>query len=457
MLVLVETAAGYGLFKVKDKSLLKMSAEELNKHFLENPGKKGQFSLESFKKFGSSREAVSEYNALLESKTGKALKKFLKKNQPDEGEAPAGLIVVDKLLGSHITEKLNFKHKCDQESLIFVKEIKNQFFDLVNDLSKTDLEKMSLSLSHAMNRYKVAFSPEKVDLMVVQAVSLLEDVDRELNNLAMRLKEWYGFHFPELAHVVTDNLLYAKLAQKIGMRTSLDDDSAVLSDLVPSEVEDEIRKAASMSMGTEVAESDIHHINELADQVKEMTENREHLATYLKERMEVLAPNLTYMVGEILAARLISHAGTLISLSKQASSTVQLFGAEKALFRALKNQSPTPKYGIIFQASLVSRAQAKDKGRISRAFAAKLSLCARVDAMRDNDGPSIAIEARQVIEKRIEELKIDTTKANVTSHNRATRDKHSMKRPGDFAGYNVDADAIEEKTSKKAKVEVKEE
>ena len=87
------------------------------------------------------------------------------------------------------------------------------------------------------------------------------------------------------------------------------------------------------------------------------------------------------MVGELVAARLISHAGSLINLAKQPASTIQIFGAEKALFRALKTKHETPKYGLIYHASLVGQANPKLKGKISRSLASKCALCVRVDAL----------------------------------------------------------------------------
>ncbi len=97
--------------------------------------------------------------------------------------------------------------------------------------------------------------------------------------------------------------------------------------------------------------------------------------------MQALAPNLTAVVGELVGARLICHAGSLVNLAKCPASTVQILGAEKALFKAIKTKHNTPKYGIIYQASLVNATASKFKGKVSRALAAKCSLCVRCDAL----------------------------------------------------------------------------
>lgn len=110
------------------------------------------------------------------------------------------------------------------------------------------------------------------------------------------------------------------------------------------------------------------------------------------------------MVGELVGARLIAHAGSLLNLAKHPASTIQILGAEKALFRALKTKHDTPKYGLIYHASLIGQAAPKNKGKISRVLAAKTALAIRVDAMGDNTGPTIAIENKIKVEARIRQL-----------------------------------------------------
>jgi len=120
--------------------------------------------------------------------------------------------------------------------------------------------------------------------------------------------------------------------------------------------------------------------------------------------MAAIAPNLTIMVGELVGARLIAHAGSLLNLAKQPASTIQILGAEKALFRALKTKHDTPKYGLIYHASLIGQTQPKNKGKISRVLAAKTALAIRVDALGDTTGPTIAFDNRVKVESRIRQL-----------------------------------------------------
>merc|ERR1719201_1084234 len=157
-------------------------------------------------------------------------------------------------------------------------------------------------------------------------------------------------------------------------------------------------------MGTEVSDLDIINIQALAEQVISMTEYRIQLFEYLKNRMNAIAPNLTILVGELVGARLISHAGSLINLAKQPASTVQILGAEKALFRALKTKHDTPKYGLIYHASLIGQASMKNKGKISRVLAAKCALSIRVDALGETSTATIGIDARMKVEERMRQL-----------------------------------------------------
>lgn len=128
-----------------------------------------------------------------------------------------------------------------------------------------------------------------------------------------------------------------------------------------------------------------------------LSEYRGQLFEYLRNRMNAVAPNLTVLVGELVGARLISHAGSLINLAKQPASTVQILGAEKALFRALKTKHETPKYGLIYHASLIGQSAPKYKGKISRVLAAKCSLAIRVDALGDSADATVGVEARQKV------------------------------------------------------------
>ncbi|KAJ6359881.1 hypothetical protein OIU77_003982 [Salix suchowensis] len=280
--------------------------------------------------------------------------------------------------------------------------VRSQLTELIAGLATQDLAPMSLGLSHSLSRYKLKFSPDKVDTMIIQAIGLLDDLDKELNTYAMRVREWYGWHFPELAKIVQDNILYAKSVKLMSSR----DNAAKLdfSEILPEEVEAELKEAAVISMGSDVSDVDLMNIKELCDQVLSLAEYRAQLYDYLKNRMNTIAPNLTALVGELVGARLIAHGGSLLNLAKQPGSTVQILGAEKALFRALKTKHATPKYGLLYHASLVGQAPPKMKGKMSRSLAAKAALTIRYDALGDAQDDSMGLENRLKLEARLRNL-----------------------------------------------------
>jgi hypothetical protein len=176
------------------------------------------------------------------------------------------------------------------------------------------------------------------------------------------------------------------------------------SDILPEEMEGPLKEAAEVSMGTEIAEEDVENIRALAEQVIAISDYRASLYEYLRNRMNAIAPNLTVMVGELVGARLIAHAGSLLSLAKHPASTVQILGAEKALFRALKTKHDTPKYGLIYHASLVGQAAPKLKGKVSRTLAAKTALSIRVDALGEMEGVTVGFEGKEKVELRLKQL-----------------------------------------------------
>ena len=272
---------------------------------------------------------------------------------------------------------------------------------MIPGLLPQDISTMSLGLSHSLSRHKLKFSPDKVDTMIIQAIALLDDLDKELNTYAMRVKEWYGWHFPEMSRILNDNLAYARVILAMGMRTNAV--NADLAEILPEEIEGAVKAAAEVSMGTEITTEDLDNIQALAEQVVSFTEYRSQLSGYLSARMTAIAPNLTALVGELVGARLIAHAGSLMNLAKNPASTIQILGAEKALFRALKTKHDTPKYGLIYHASLIGQATGKNKGKIARMLATKAAIGIRVDALSEwsqegeGKGDMVAEEDKAVV------------------------------------------------------------
>ncbi|KAI0217759.1 Nucleolar protein 58 [Lamellibrachia satsuma] len=447
MLVLFETSAGFAIFKLLDEKKLK-EAEDLYKDFESPELASNVLKLKQFTKFKDTTEALAAVTASIEGKMGKTLKKMLKKLVVKDVQET--LAVADAKLGNCIKEKLSLQCVSNSAVQELMRCIRSQMDSLLTGLPQSDLSAMSLGLAHSLSRYKLKFSPDKVDTMIVQAISLLDDLDKELNNYMMRAREWYGWHFPELGKIVTDNLAFAKVVKAMGDRTTaakLD-----LSAYLPEEVEQEVKEAAEISMGTEISDEDLLNITYLCDQVIEISDYRAQLYDYLKNRMLAIAPNLTVLVGELVGARLIAHAGSLLNLAKHPSSTVQILGAEKALFRALKTKHDTPKYGLIYHASMVGQTNPKNKGKISRMLAAKASLAIRVDALGEDTGCEMGIDHRAKLEARLRHLEDgQNRRISGTGKAKAKWDKYENK--SEVKTYNAGGDSTLPSVPKKRKFE----
>ncbi|KAF2204330.1 Nop domain-containing protein [Delitschia confertaspora ATCC 74209] len=461
LFVLTETSAGYALFKAKDKKLLK--SDTLAEDVSTAEGVCSALKLKKFMKYDSATTALDEAAAVMDGKVTPMLTKLLDELKD---ETKASLAVADPKLGNAITKLpgLDLKPVSDSTTLEVFRAVREHMTSLIPSLAPSDIDTMSLGLSHSLSRHKLKFSPDKVDTMIIQAIGLLDDMDKELNTYAMRVKEWYGWHFPELAKILNDNLAYSRVVMTMGQRTNASETD--LSTILPEEIESAVKAAAEISMGTEITDEDLDNIRALAEQVVDLTEYRQGLSNYLSTRMHAIAPNLTALVGELVGARLIAHAGSLMNLAKSPGSTIQILGAEKALFRALKTKHDTPKYGLIYHASLIGQATGKNKGKIARMLASRSALGLRVDALSDwgvnnedkaepteEEKSALGRESRLNIERRLRALEGKPLKstggnANMTPVAQKWDVKEARK-------YNPDADGLtgEEPAAKKAKTD----
>lgn len=276
---------------------------------------------------------------------------------------------------------------------------------LLKGLQDGDLGRAQLGMGHAYSRAKVKFSVHKNDNHIIQAIATLDALDKGINQGSMRVREWYGWHFPELVKIVSDNGTYAKLVLAIGNKKTLTDDklheiAAVVDD--DGDKAQDIISAARISMGMDITDTDLVMVKSFAESVSKMADYRKSLSKSLDDKMGLVAPNLQCILGTPVAARLISHAGSLTNLAKYPASTLQILGAEKALFRALKTKGATPKYGLIYQSSFIGRAGPRVKGRISRYLANKCSMASRIDNFSEHPSARFGEVLRQQLEDRLE-------------------------------------------------------
>ncbi|NVM28878.1 MAG: C/D box methylation guide ribonucleoprotein complex aNOP56 subunit [Candidatus Helarchaeota archaeon] len=228
-------------------------------------------------------------------------------------------------------------------------------------------------------RQKIKEISEEKDRLIAQAIEAVDDCDKSLNIFASRIREWYGLHFPELDKKLPSHTSFIKIVGKVGLRDQILTDAFENAVGFPPEKIEMIKNLAKGSMGATITDFELKPLQKFAIVTEQLYGIREMLATYVDEAMQEVAPNMRALVGALLGARLISLAGSLKRLSRLPASTVQVLGAEKALFRALRTGAKPPKHGIIFQWEDIHGAPYWLKGKIARVLAGKLSMAARID------------------------------------------------------------------------------
>jgi len=223
------------------------------------------------------------------------------------------------------------------------------------------------------------------DRNIVQAIRSLDDLIESSNLMNERLHEWYGLHFPELADHARDRR-YAELIATHGHR-------------------DEIIREMGLdmeSMGADLEDEDMDAVRKLAASLLSIYDERTRTEGYIQDNVMETAPNLCVLMGSALAARMISLAGGLDRLAKLPASTIQLLGAEKAMFRHLRSHKKPPKHGVIFQHPAVHRSPYWQRGKIARALAAKAAIASRLDRY---DGELQGETLLADFERRLEEIR----------------------------------------------------
>eukprot|EP00916_Digyalum_oweni_P015196 GHVL01024830.1.p1 GENE.GHVL01024830.1~~GHVL01024830.1.p1 ORF type:complete len:453 (+),score=85.13 GHVL01024830.1:88-1446(+) len=385
--LLFESAAGYGLLHVKSYDEISQNSEAVQEASAKISSFTDMVKLKAFVPFEDAEEALINMNAIVAGEIPEKLQFFISQSLPKKKKTVTALGVSEKSLAGKLQETgLNVVHNKTVEELS--RGCRLHFAKLIDDLTDTDMDRARVGLGHSYSRNKMVFDPNRQDKPIIQTIALIDKLDKNINTFAMRIKEWYSWHFPELAKIVPDNICYAELVRYIGLTSNWDETEkmAGLEEIVKSEnIGNEINQAMKTSMGQEIVEADMTNVDRFAGIVIALASQRKTLTEYLCRKLDVVAPNLKNLIGETVAARLISHAGSLVNLAKYPASTVQILGAEKALFRALKTKGKTPKYGLLFHSSFIGRSPAKDKGRISRCLSNKCSLAARIDNFRDEN------------------------------------------------------------------------
>lgn len=273
--------------------------------------------------------------------------------------------------------------------------IKFGLSDNRDELTKI-LQKFAINLSSM----KVKETSEKLDIHLVQAVNTLDEMDEIINTISTRIREWYGLHFPELDYLLQNIITYSNIVRDAGSRENISKE--LLTKLeVPEKKIEMIQLAVSKSQGGDLTIESSESLKVLASQVIKLSELRTNLSSTIENLMETLAPNLKNILTATIGARLIAKAGSLAKLAQMPSSTIQIIGAEKALFRALKTGARPPKHGLLFQHTSVNSAPKWQRGKIARAMSSKIAIAVRIDVYRNASLDSSLLDK---LTKRIETI-----------------------------------------------------
>ena len=405
---LFECSLGYALFEIIGYEEISQSSEEFQQSIMDYKKVSKIIKKVAFMPFKTSEQALENTKMVNDCQISEELTAFLKENFPKSKSNSNRLGSVDKNFSQKISETLDIKIVVGDFLVEVSRAIRVHMHKFlgVDDITVT---KSELGLGHSYSRFKCMFDVNRQDKPVIQSIALIDLLDKDINSFCMRIKEWFSWHFPELGKIITDNYVYIRIVNLIEQRKNLIEKQEELKPKLDEitldpEVSKAIIDSALISMGSDISEADLVNIKYFSDRVDNLIKYREKLNNYLKDKTNKLAPNTSALVGETVTARLISHSGSLSTLAKYPASTIQILGAEKALFRALKTRSATPKYGLLYHSSFIGKAKMKNKGKISRYLANKLAMCSRIDCFSGEVTDDYGNELRKQIDERLKYL-----------------------------------------------------
>lgn len=402
---LTENALGFFLFKQGTLDETSLTETKVLKEFQNFNAFKKVVSLEASHLFHGHNVAWETLYEVREGSLPAALSTFLKKHMAVKKNA--NLIVEEKNLAVLIAQKLKLKVSVPEHAIEIFRGIRLHIAKFVSgtgeNFEEVRVSRANLGIGHAFARHCIQFDEKRQDKPIINAHSLLELMDKNLNIFAMRIKESYGWHFPELTKLVTDNETYIKFVARIGNKENVNRiPFEELSELVGGdEIANDIVERVKSSTGNTLSEVDQESIINFCAYVLGHFDFKRELQTYLLSEMEKVAPNLTALLGETVGAKLLTHAGGLNNLSKLPASTIQILGAEKALFRALKKKGNTPKYGLLYNSTFIGRADTGEKGKVSRMLSNKCAMAARLDCFLVKPTDKFGSKFKDLMEEKL--------------------------------------------------------
>jgi nucleolar protein 56 len=271
-----------------------------------------------------------------------------------------------------------------------------------SELANDEVDAMQALRNFAIqySSIRVKEASEKLDLHIIQSINALDELDKIINVVGARMREWYGLHFPELDNLIQSLLAYAEIVTKAGPRENITRQIIENAGMHDRKIEI-IIDAAKRSKGGDITQENLVIVKKIAEEVISHSELRKILADHIEAAMELVAPNIKNLLTASVGARIIAKAGSLSRLAILPASTIQVLGAEKALFRSLKTGTRPPKHGLIFQHPLIHSAPKWQRGKIARAIASKVAIAGRVDLYRHSEKDSSILHS---LERRIKEI-----------------------------------------------------
>ena len=360
---------------------------------------------------------ISLYSQIKNSNVPEGVKTFLDDSSHEFSDS---LEVNDQSLLeilSKIYPDKNFIYKTIDSSNLFPVFVQSGFFSSEEEISNF-LQKFSIEYS----KQQIRDVSGKEDLQIIEGINSLDELDKAINILMARINEWYGLHFPELENLVKDSNEYFKFVS-LGLNRSSITEKDLDSFSFSEKKLDAIFSAAEDSKGGEINSKDLSIISILSDNVINLVKVRDKMLNYISDLMNNIAPNLSAIAGPTIGARLIAKSGGMMKLARLPSSTIQVLGAEKALFRSLKSGSRPPKHGIIFQHDKVHSSPKWQRGKIARSLASKIAIAARIDVFRG----SKEIDIEHSLDERYREIQ-EKYASPVANRNNYSKKKHKKLR-----------------------------
>jgi nucleolar protein 56 len=344
--------------------------------------------------FGGKEEAIRELEALADGRLGRVSADIIRTAPRNE------IIFEDPRLAAEARTALGVEASAEA-SPITPSKLRSNIGDYLANIgiSRDDYEGLRRDIAIELTAKRVSELSSSLDVTIVQAVGLLDEIDKCTNLLISRLREWYGLHFPELWGKVQRNDRYLTLVARLTGRAEFTQQNLKGIEM-PDRVAGELYALAKESAGAPLEES-LPHIKSLAEGISELEKRRVEMSEFLEELMGREAPNIRAVAGASIGARLIAIAGGLLNLAKMPSSKIQVLGAEKALFRSIKTGSRPPKHGLIFQHLAIHGSAKRLRGKAARALAGKIAIAARIDAFA---GEFLGDKISQDFERRMKEL-----------------------------------------------------